>query len=107
MNAYFHLPCFQDLAEPASELDLDEILQSADSFLGFLGQRFSDEHLDPELETHAYAYLVDPPSMHKMITTSCCSVHRMLDLSRPADSPGRRVGHRSVLLQPLARSGQW
>jgi hypothetical protein len=69
MNAYFHLPCFQEAAEPLGEPDLDEILRSADSFLEFLGQRFSDKHLDPELETHAYAYLVDPPSMHKMITT--------------------------------------
>jgi DNA-binding transcriptional ArsR family regulator len=69
MNAYFHLPCFQEAAEPEGELDLDEILKSADSFLDFLGQRFADKYLDPELETHAYAYLVDPPSMHKLITT--------------------------------------
>jgi DNA-binding transcriptional ArsR family regulator len=69
MNAYYNLPCFQDTVEPQGEMDLDAILRSADSFLDFLRQRFSDAHLDPEVETHAYAYLVDPPSMHKMITT--------------------------------------
>lgn len=69
INAYLNLPCLPESAEPAQDVDLDDILASAESFLEFLGQRFSDEHLDPELERHAYAYLVDPPSMHKMITS--------------------------------------
>jgi hypothetical protein len=57
---------------PTSEpvgFDLDDVLASAETFLDFLAQRFSDEYLDPEVERHAYAYLVDPPSMHAMITS--------------------------------------
>jgi ArsR family transcriptional regulator len=67
LNAYLNLPCLS--VPDVQEIAVDQVLESADSFLDFLRQRFSDEHVDPELERHAYAYLVDPPSMHKMITT--------------------------------------
>jgi len=67
MHAYLTLPCLPDGVKATEDFILDEVLSSAEAFLGFLGQRFSDEHLDPDVERHAYAYLVDPPSMHKMI----------------------------------------
>ncbi|UCG26150.1 MAG: winged helix-turn-helix transcriptional regulator [Chloroflexota bacterium] len=69
LHAYLHLPCLPETEEPAADPAPEEILESADTFLAFLRQRFSEKHVDPELETHAYAYLVDPPSMHKMITS--------------------------------------
>jgi DNA-binding transcriptional ArsR family regulator len=69
INAYVNLPCLPESASPAQDMAVDEILESAETFLEFLGQRFSGKHLEPDLERHAYAYLVDPPSMHKMITS--------------------------------------
>jgi len=69
LNAYLNLPCLPQVSADMQEMAVDEILASAETFLDFLRQRFSDEYVDPELERHAFAYLVDPPSMHKMITT--------------------------------------
>jgi DNA-binding transcriptional ArsR family regulator len=68
IHAYLRLSCLPETDESNTEPDLDEILASAEAFLDFLSRRFPADHLDPELETHAYAYLVDAPSMHKMIT---------------------------------------
>lgn len=67
MEAYFNLPCLQDPGPYSWPDDYDAVISSADAFLEFLVQRFSPEHIDPELETQAYAYLVDPPSMHAII----------------------------------------
>lgn len=69
INAYLGLACRTDRPGSVREMSLEEILASAETFLEFLSQRFSDKHLDAEVERHAYAYLVDPPSMHKMITS--------------------------------------
>jgi DNA-binding transcriptional ArsR family regulator len=68
LDAYIHLPCLDrdDAAEP---VDKDAILDSADAYLEFLRGRFSPEHMDEELETHAYAYVVDPPAMKKLIVS--------------------------------------
>ncbi len=68
INAYLDLPCLTDAVRDSQTSSLEEILASAETFLEFLSQRFSDAHLDPDVERHAYAYLVDPPSMHTMIT---------------------------------------
>lgn len=69
INAYRNLPCLPQTAEPSQPFEMAAVLESAETFLEFLGQRFSDEHVDPDIERHAYAYLVDPPSMHKLITS--------------------------------------
>lgn len=66
MKAYFNLPC-QDPSPYSWPNDYDAVISSADTFLEFLIQRFTPEHIDPKLETQAYAYLVDPPAMHTLI----------------------------------------
>jgi len=68
MQAYFHLPCQEEDQETGIE-NLDDVLASAESFLAFLRGRFSVENIDPELETQAYAYLVDPASMQTLIVS--------------------------------------
>jgi len=68
MQAYLHLPCKEPSAEYTFD-DVDAILASADTFLAFLRERFNADHVDPELETRAYAYLVDPPSMQSLIVS--------------------------------------
>jgi DNA-binding transcriptional ArsR family regulator len=50
-------------------IDRDAILKDSDSYLGFLGERFDPDHLDVELETQAYSYVVDPPAMKDLIVS--------------------------------------
>ncbi|MGD2048907.1 MAG: winged helix-turn-helix domain-containing protein [Chloroflexota bacterium] len=68
MEAYFNLPCHAYAPGPYIwPDDYDTVISSADKFLEFLVQRFRPDHIDPQLESQAYAYLVDPPSMHELI----------------------------------------
>ncbi|MBU0492041.1 MAG: winged helix-turn-helix domain-containing protein [Chloroflexi bacterium] len=50
-------------------LDPDPILANVDAFLGFLRQRFPEESIDPEIESAAYGYLMDPPAMRALIVS--------------------------------------
>ena len=42
-------------------------LKSVEAYLGFLRERFDPARLDEELEARAFAYVVDPPAMQKLI----------------------------------------
>jgi DNA-binding transcriptional ArsR family regulator len=54
--------------QPASvEIDWDQVLSSADRYVGFLEERFGADHLDHEVEAQAYSYVVDPPAMQRLI----------------------------------------
>lgn len=70
LNSYFNMPCL-DVAEKSqrivSDKDFQNLLSSVDSFLTFLQERFSTEHVDPSLESQAYAYIIDPPAMQVLI----------------------------------------
>jgi DNA-binding transcriptional ArsR family regulator len=68
MQAYFHMPC-QEADQEIGFENLDDVLASAESFLGFLRGRFAAENIDSDLETQAYAYLVDPSSMQTLIVS--------------------------------------
>jgi DNA-binding transcriptional ArsR family regulator len=74
LTAYARLPLLSDgghgalLAEPVP-LDLEVILGDAGSYLDFLRERFDEAHIDVELETEAYAYVVDPPAMQELIVS--------------------------------------
>ncbi|HET6443522.1 MAG TPA: metalloregulator ArsR/SmtB family transcription factor [candidate division Zixibacteria bacterium] len=67
MDAYSDMPC----CEEYSELTVDRVmaLESVDNYLEFLRQRFSTEHVDDKLESEAYAYVIDPPEMKRLITS--------------------------------------
>ena len=70
INAYFNIPCLDDSEksqEVVLEEDIQSMLSSVDSFLAFLGERFSPEHVDQSLESKAYAYIVDPPALQSLI----------------------------------------
>lgn len=68
LDAYINLPCY-DGSETPDSVDKEQILGSTDTFLLFLRQRFSEEHVDVELESQAYKYVVDPPAMKELIIT--------------------------------------
>ena len=62
--------CFP--SDPTSErvsIDIAQLLESVDTFLGFLKERFPEEKLDLEIESEAYRYLKDPPAMQSLIVS--------------------------------------
>ena len=49
-------------------VDWDEVLTSARKYVDFLRSRFGDEHIDEEVETRAYEYVVDPAALKQLVT---------------------------------------
>jgi DNA-binding transcriptional ArsR family regulator len=60
---------FKSSGEEAVDLDKARVLASPESYLTFLRGHFSDHHIDVELETRAYSYVVDPPAMKSLIVS--------------------------------------
>jgi len=48
-------------------IDVDQILASADSYVQFLSEGFGAKYLDEELEREAYEYVSQPERMHSLI----------------------------------------
>jgi len=72
LRAYVELPCCTVDESKITEFSDDlvgEILATVDAYLAFLEERFTPEHIDRSIETKAYAYLIDPPAMHKMVVS--------------------------------------
>ncbi len=67
MDAYSSMTCIDD----ASSLTVDRsmALENVDNYLEFLRQRFSAEHVDDQMESEAYSYVVDPPKLKQLIIT--------------------------------------
>jgi len=59
-------PTIEDEPVP---VDLDAVLASPEAYVRFLIERFGPEFVDPELETQAYALVVDPPAMQTLIVS--------------------------------------
>jgi DNA-binding transcriptional ArsR family regulator len=68
LDAYIHLPCL-DVESASEPVGKEAILASADAYLDFLWGRFRPDHIEEELETHAYAYIVDPSSLKNLIVS--------------------------------------
>jgi DNA-binding transcriptional ArsR family regulator len=51
------------------EIDWEQVLKSAESYVGFLEERFGADHIDHEVEVQAYGYVVDPPAMQHLIVS--------------------------------------
>jgi ArsR family transcriptional regulator len=67
LNAYINLPWLDEIE--GVTISLDEALKSVDNYLDFLRQRFTPEHVDDELETEAYSYVIDPPALKELIVS--------------------------------------
>ena len=50
-------------------VDLERVLKDEKAYLEFLYAHFDAKYVDEELETRAYAYVVDPPAMQDLIVT--------------------------------------
>ncbi len=55
----------KDIGKP---VDWDDILSSAANYVSFLKYRFGEEHVDEEVETRAYEYVIDPAALKQLIT---------------------------------------
>ncbi|MCP4542835.1 MAG: metalloregulator ArsR/SmtB family transcription factor [Chloroflexi bacterium] len=51
------------------DVDMKTVLESVDSYLDFLRERFGVDNIDQDLEAQAYLYVVDPPKMQNLIVT--------------------------------------
>jgi DNA-binding transcriptional ArsR family regulator len=60
LNIYANLSLWK---ESTPEVNWDEVLASAESYIEFLRSRFDDEYVDEKLEKRAYDYVMDPPAM--------------------------------------------
>ncbi len=76
LNAYDSMGCWcppeadqtSDQAVPEDGLiDQAAALTSPELYLAYLRQRFSEKNVDEEIERAAYALVIDPPQMQKMI----------------------------------------
>ncbi len=50
-------------------IDTAPLLADVNRFLEFLGERFSEDHIDVAIETEAHGYLNDPPALQALIVT--------------------------------------
>lgn len=60
--------CCKDQRE-FRESDWERAIQSAESYVSFLEERFGADHLNHEVEAQAYGYVVDPPAMQHLIVS--------------------------------------
>jgi DNA-binding transcriptional ArsR family regulator len=59
-----------EACEPEQHVDVvewDQVLSSASSYVAFLKTRFTADHIDVELETRAYQYVMDTAAMKQLI----------------------------------------
>ena len=67
LDIYLKMPCTDDGTTAVSSKQ--EILHSADVYIEFLKDRFGDEHVDVELETQAYTYVINPTAMKLLVVS--------------------------------------
>src|SRR5215210_4236026 len=53
--------------EKATPVDWENILASPTSYINFLKERFGEEHVEEDVETRAYHYVIDPVAMKQLI----------------------------------------
>lgn len=70
LNAYAGV-CWSGLPESKEKLSVnwDEVLSSTGNYVEFLRSRFGNELTDPEMESQAYHYVIDPVAMKQLITS--------------------------------------
>lgn len=72
LNTYNNLPlCTTDQDADGTrarpKFDIHTALETSETYLGFLGERFEECYIDIELENQAYQYVIDPPAMQQLI----------------------------------------
>jgi len=71
LQTYAHIPCLDetDFSKVSETRYPPEALTSVEAYIDFLRERFEPKHLDEEIETRAYSYVIDPPAMQELVVT--------------------------------------
>lgn len=67
LNAYAKICMACDESVLKEKVDWVATLKSADAYVSLLLERFGEEHVDVDLETEAYGYVIDPPALKKLV----------------------------------------
>ena len=67
LNTYAKICINCDKAVLAEDVDWDYVLSSVDTYIGFLKERFGETHIEVDVETKAYEYVLDPPAMKSLV----------------------------------------
>lgn len=67
LEIYFNMPCQDE--EKNGHVDQEMVLRSAESYIRFLESRFGADLVDPDLETQAYTYVINPTAMKRLIAS--------------------------------------
>ena len=67
LNAYAEICMACDESVLKEKVDWVATLKSVDAYVSLLLERFGEDHVDVDLETEAYGYVIDPPAMKKLI----------------------------------------
>ena len=67
LNTYAQvcINCDKELLD--TEVDWEHVLSSAETYLGFLKERFGESKIEVDVETKAYEYVLDPPAMKSLV----------------------------------------
>ncbi len=69
LDAYSKIILTKDAQkEQGKPVDWEDVLSSASNYVSFLKHRFGDEHVDEEMETRAYEYVIDPAALKQLVT---------------------------------------
>lgn len=78
LRKYHSLPLL-DGSETKAPYDAEAILQSEETYMAYLAQRFPDKAVQNPIERQAYRYLLDPPALQELVTSHLKSMwHRFL-----------------------------
>ena len=67
LNTYADVCYACDEEIKSKPVNWEEVLSSAEAYVSFLQERFGEKIVDAEMETKAYEYVIDPPSMQKLV----------------------------------------
>ena len=69
LNAYAGICLIEPKPVPLQPVNWDEVLSSAGNYIEFLKSRFGEDHVDVEVETRAYDYVLDPAAMKQLLVS--------------------------------------
>jgi DNA-binding transcriptional ArsR family regulator len=67
LNTYAEICMNCDKEILAAGVDWEHVLSSVETYIGFLKERFGEAHIEVDVETKAYEYVLDPPAMKSLV----------------------------------------
>ncbi len=69
LKAYAEICLVEPKPETPQPVNWDEVLSSVECYVEFLKSRFGEDHVDVEVETRAYDYVLDPAAMKQLLVS--------------------------------------